>query len=46
MFVEFRNVDPANENSVVSYELASFNQPSGGLNARGSTVIVPGLSVS
>ena len=36
MFVEFRNVDPANENSVVSYELTSFNQPSGGLNARGS----------
>jgi hypothetical protein len=29
MFVEFRNVDPANENSVVSYELTSFNQPSG-----------------
>jgi hypothetical protein len=34
MFVEFRNVDRANENSVVSYELTSFNQPSGGLNAR------------
>jgi hypothetical protein len=29
MFVEFRNVDRANENSVVSYELTSFNQPSG-----------------
>ena len=34
MFVEFRNVNRANENSVVSYELTSFNQPSGGLNAR------------
>lgn len=30
---------PANENSVVSYELTSFNQPSGGLNARGSRTV-------
>jgi hypothetical protein len=46
MFVEFRNVDPANENSVVSYELkTSFNQPSGGLNARPRRTRVPRGSV-